>query len=248
MRVPQNKKIWSEKEIHFIRDNFWNMTNQQLADKLGMKLTSLRTKCISMGLKRMELEYWTDEQIEFLKLNYQEKGDKEIAEIFGLLWPKNKGWRRKHIEKKRLYLSLKRTKEQRQGIREGHIRNGVYERGLVKTWDARGRTEEGMIHYWRLSGSHKFFPVIKINGTWIHWNRWAWQERHGEIPEGMNIVFADGDFTNLKVENLEMITNEELATRNSIHRYPSEIKSAIFLQASLKNKINKLSKKLTNEK
>ena len=76
----------------FIRKNFSKMTNTQLADALGLKLQFMRTQLKIMDLLRMELEYWSEEQILFLKQNYREIGDKELAELFNLLWKKKKTW------------------------------------------------------------------------------------------------------------------------------------------------------------
>lgn len=52
-----NAYPWSEKELQFIKDNFFKMTNPNLAKALGLKLTSVRTKCLELGLKRIEMQY-----------------------------------------------------------------------------------------------------------------------------------------------------------------------------------------------
>jgi len=92
------------------------MTNRQLAASLNLRLTVTRNKCRELGLKRIEMEYWTDEQILFLKEHYKKMGDVEIAEIFEKRWPKNKPWRKQHINKKRKYLKLLRTAEEIKAI------------------------------------------------------------------------------------------------------------------------------------
>ena len=70
-RIPINKHEWTPFELNFIRCHFDKLTNFQLSHMLGLKLTMLRMKCYEMGLKRMELEYWTDEQVNYLKANYK---------------------------------------------------------------------------------------------------------------------------------------------------------------------------------
>lgn len=112
----KNRIDLSKKQIQFIRKNFETMSNPQIAKAIGVKLQYLRTKLYQMGLYRMHLEYWTEEQILFLRTNYQTKGDTELASIFNEKWPKNKIWTIKHIEKKRLYLNLKRTEEEVKAI------------------------------------------------------------------------------------------------------------------------------------
>ena len=108
MKKTWNKIDWTDKRLKFLKENFNTMTNQQIADSLGLKITSVRHKCYELGLYKMTLEYWTDEQVDFLLKNYKEKGGTELAEIFNKKWYKDKGWTKKHIEKKRRYLKLKR--------------------------------------------------------------------------------------------------------------------------------------------
>lgn len=97
----------------FIRDNWSAMNNQQLADAFGVHLDRMRIILHAKKMFRIELEYWTEEQTQFLIDNYKIFGDKELEILFTLIWPdKKKGWSFKHIEKKRKYLKLKRTPDE----------------------------------------------------------------------------------------------------------------------------------------
>tara|TARA_R110002050_G_scaffold69507_2_gene150316 strand:+ start:5351 stop:6139 length:789 start_codon:yes stop_codon:yes gene_type:complete len=71
-RGKWGKHIWEDQDIKFLKDNYRAMTNRELAAGLGIKLTTCRTKLYELGLKRMEMEYWTQEQIQFLKNNFGE--------------------------------------------------------------------------------------------------------------------------------------------------------------------------------
>lgn len=191
------------------------MTNRKLAQALGIKLTSVRTKCYELGLKRMELEYWTNEQIGFLLKNFKKYGDKELAELFNSRWPKKKTWTLKHIEKKRLYLKLKRTDAELLAIKERAKAKGIYKNALRKTWAKRGVTKEGEIRYWKRSKSDLTFPVIKVGNRFLHWGRYMWEKHYGPVPKGMNVIFKDGNNHNLSLSNLEMVSDGELSKRNS---------------------------------
>lgn len=215
-KPPPNKHNWSLDEINFIKDFFGALTNKELADALGLKITMLRMKCYDLGLKRMELEYWTDEQTKYLKANYKKIGDKELAEIFNNKWSKAKGWTHKHIEKKRKYLKLHRTKKQIAAIRQRNVDNGRFAMCPVKAWKVRGVAPNGTIRYWRKWDSKDTFPVIKVNGKFVHWGRWAWKQKYGKVPAGMNVVFKDGNQRNLSVDNLELLTDAQLSFRNSL--------------------------------
>jgi hypothetical protein len=100
---------------------------------------------------------------------------------------------------------------------------------------------------------HNHVPVgtelVKSDGYW--WvkvaepNKWkqkhllVWKETHGAFPSpGMKVSFKDGNRNNVTAENLECITQAELTRRNSIHRYPPELKEVIRLAAKVRRKIN----------
>jgi hypothetical protein len=199
----------------FIRDHYQQFTNHQLSEKLRITISAVRTACRRLGLKRMELEYFTGEMVEFLKEQYTRIGDTELATIFQQKWPKQKGWTKKHIEKKRNYLHLSRTPDQIKAIHNRNVKAGCFRICPVKAWDKLGRTPDGEIHYWSMQKGARKIPFIKINGKFTQWGRWAWQQAYGEIADGMNVVFKDGNPYNLTVDNLVLLSNAELSRKNS---------------------------------
>lgn len=209
---PPNKHLWTKFEENFIQANFFKLQNRQLAIMLGLSISLLRWKCYDMGLKRMELEYWSEEQIDFLKDNYRKYGDMELALMYEELWPKNKTWTLKHIEKKRMYLNLKRTKEELDAIREGHKQMGVFALGSKKTWATRGTASIGHKVLWQQNGRQ--YVAIKTEKGYVPYARWLYQQTYGEIPEGYKVRLIDGDPLNVVVENMELVTNAENAARN----------------------------------
>jgi|GEM_PF-5051014 len=110
--IVWNMIDWTDDMKDFLINNYKSMTNQQLADHFGLKLTVTRNKLRELGLKRMELEYWSEEMKVYLINNYQTMGDVEIMNYFKQYFPKKKGWKRNAIRKKRNYLGLHRTEEQ----------------------------------------------------------------------------------------------------------------------------------------
>lgn len=209
------KHIWTRAEIFFIRKNFNSMTNPQLAKALDLTLTLVRNKCRELGLKHMEMEYWTTEQVRFLKANYKKYGDTELTEMFRKKWKKEKGWSKKHIEKKRRYLNLKRTEAQKKVIKRGIVAKGTYARSVRKMWQTRGVAKEGEIRYWKQRGTERRVPFVKVKGSFVHWARHTWIQIHGPVPKGMNVIFTDGDPCNRQLSNLSLVSNAELSKRNS---------------------------------
>lgn len=242
--VPHNKIILTDQQEQFIKDNFYSMTNKQLADALGMKITALRSKMYAMGLKRIEMEYWTDEQVIFLKNNYHYMGDKEIAEIFERDGSKRKGWSLKHIEKKRRYLKLNRTDEMLKAIRTREVLKGTYVIGNQRMWNTRGKKPEGTIVEW---GNIKKFTYIKKDGKYHKLYRVLWEKHYGAIPKGMNVVRKD-EHLEWTIENMELITDAELAIRNKMKydNLPEDLKKLIKLNNKLTKKIKEHEQNQTN--
>lgn len=230
-----NKISFTEEEKIFVRNNFKIYTNQQFANHFGLKLTTTRTLIYKLGLKKMELEYWTDEQVNFLKENYKKIGDVELAEIFNSKWTKNKGWTKKHIEKKRRYLGLKRTEKQKLEIVKNNSKNGRYNTS-DKMWKTRGVTKAGTLKVWKLS-TGRSVVVIRLKDRFTPYAPYFYKNQIGEVPKGMNVCFKDGNPLNIVKENLVLKSDAELASENSKNRTPSELKETIRL-------INKINKKI----
>lgn len=206
-RAAWNKINWTPQMIDFLKRNFEKMTNQELADALGLKLTTTRCKLYELGLKRMELEYWTDEQVEFLKDNYHSKGDTEIAIIFDEKYQKEKGWTKKHIEKKRRQLGLKRNERQIKKIMENH--KPVYRQCAKILHAKRNVAKEGDVRVWKDG-----YKRIKINNRFIHLAPYLYKKHFGSIPKAMVVSFKDGNRLNCDLDNLCLKTKGQVATEN----------------------------------
>lgn len=88
--------------------------------------------------------------------------------------------------------------------------------------------------------SGKVYTMIKVPGInklkykQVH----VWETHHKKkVPAAHNVVFADGNTQNFEPENLECITDEELMSRNTIQRYPADLKVNIRLISKIKKVI-----------
>lgn len=68
-----------------------------------------------------------------------------------------------------------------------------------------------------------------------------WEEAHGEIPAGHLVLFRDRDPKHIELDNLELVSRAENMRRNTIHRYPPELKSTIRQLSKLKRAISEAS-------
>lgn len=92
---------------------------------------------------------------------------------------------------------------------------------------------------------YKFIRIDK--GVWIPLHRYNWENKNGEIPAKMKLVFKDGDTMNCNVENLEILSSAQLMKKISYHNYPKPIAQLVQLRGALNRKINRKLKSLNNE-
>jgi hypothetical protein len=237
MPNPYNKIVFTKEMQQFLKENYQELTNKELANALGLKLTRTRQELYKLGLKRMELEYWTNEQVQFLRDNYKNFGDTELAEIFEVKWFKAKGWCKKHIEKKRRYLFLKRTIKQKELIKIRNTKMGRFAACAKNRWKTTGQTPIGEKRVWFTTGANLPFVVIKTKTGFVHYNRFLWEKEKGKIPAGMNVVVNGSDRINYTIKDLELLTNAQLSARNSANRVPAELKQTQKLIRKINRKI-----------
>jgi len=131
----------------------------------------------------MNYHRWTREEEEFLKAKYTAIGDTYLAELFNRNFPKEVHyWTKKHIEKKRKHLGLKRTKEQESNLRKLNNKDGRH----FKAWDKRGRAKDGEIRIWK---DRKY---IKHKGKFVLYNRLISKAKAGQVarqtPSGVKVI------------------------------------------------------------
>lgn len=54
----------------------------------------------------------------------------------------------------------------------------------------------------------------KTRAWWEFKHRLIYEKAHGKIPEGYNVIFADGDNRNFNIDNLMLVKKNELAVMN----------------------------------
>ena len=72
-------KNYTEEELEYIRENYNNMTTNELAAKLNKSIGSINNATRKMGLVKQPHNKWTDAEIEFLKNNYINMTSEEIS-------------------------------------------------------------------------------------------------------------------------------------------------------------------------
>lgn len=64
-----------------------------------------------------------------------------------------------------------------------------------------------------------------------------WEEQNGPVPDGHAVVFKNGDRSDIRIENLDLINRCDLMSRNTIARFPPELRKTIHAVAKLRRTI-----------
>lgn len=73
---------------------------------------------------------------------------------------------------------------------------------------------------------------------------WIWEQENGPVPEGHVVAFKDSDRTNIRPENLMLISRAELLEINQMgySQSPPDVKPSIRALAKLKTKIREVAR------
>lgn len=77
---------------------------------------------------------------------------------------------------------------------------------------------------------------------WVCVHTLLWVEANGPVPDGHCLSFRDGNKQHITLDNLELITRAERMRRNTIHRYPPELRDAIRTLGRLKRTLKEASR------
>ena len=90
----------------------------------------------------------------------------------------------------------------------------------------------------RICSKDGYILIRVATGKYVHKHRHIYEQHHGPIPPGIAIAFKDGNKTDCHIDNLEAITRQQLAQRNTITRYPPELRSAMHALKKLNKALN----------
>lgn len=84
------------------------------------------------------------------------------------------------------------------------------------------------------------YQYIRLSvGKWKELHVHLWELHHGKPPKGTIVQFKDSNSLNCVIENLYLIKRKDQMKKNTIHRYPTEVKRAIRALSSFNRKLKK---------
>lgn len=167
------------------------------------------------GSKNSAMHVWSNEEKEYLKEITPGNPHNEILELMN--------------NKFEYQFSLSQIKGAIKRYKLNTGRTGRFEKGQV-SWNkgTKGLTQANKTSFKKGNTPVNYKPVgseritkdgyteIKVEDP----NKWrlkqqvVWEEHNGKIPKGSAVLFADGDKSNLCIENLILVTRKQLSTLN----------------------------------
>ena len=217
MRKATTKATWNEEEIDYLVKTFPYTNTKTIAEKLGKHLRAVYSMAYKHKLHK-DNEYLETT----LKIICREASKNNTA----TQWKKghepiNKGKRwDEFMSKEGQQQSFKTT------FKAGHLPHNTKSDGEITIRiDKRGV-------------KNKFIRVSL--SKWIPLSHYNWMQANGPIPKGHCIIFRDKNTLNAELNNLELITQAENCRRNSIMRYPPELRATMKALRKLKKTIKSI--------
>jgi hypothetical protein len=125
---------------------------------------------------------------------------------------------------------IKMSEETYEKVKHTFFKKGHLPHNTLTDYTEVIRNEKGTSYiYIKIPGARKAIPK----------HRYLWEQAHGTIPKGYNVIFKNGNTLDCCLENLVCVSNEELMQNNTIHRYPNELKTAIKQISKIKKQLTK---------
>lgn len=251
-------RTWSDSDIDYLRENYPTGNINAIADHLGRTSKAIKSKAKLLGIKREvnKKHSFTPEEDQYIIDHYADVKTELIARHLNL----SIGSIYNHAHSLGLKKSLEFLRSEASGrtnllkagmahrYQKGHIPANKGQKMSPEVYEKCSKTmfrKGNKPHNTRTNGEERItkdgYIEVKIqDGVWKLKHRIIWEANKEPIPEGQNIVFKDRNPLNCEIANLEMISNQELMERNTMHRFPENLKKLIRTYTSFNRQLNKI--------
>jgi len=251
-----------EAEINFIKENCKGKTTYELTDifnkQFSTDLTRNKIKAFMTNhhftsdidrkfLNQFHPRKYTEEQRNFIEENIKGKSTNELTEEFNRCFGLNINANsiRAFIKNNALKSGLD-CKFKIDHIPFNKDKKGIWYKGSEKTWFKKGNTP---INH-RPLGSERVtvdgYTEIKVAepNKWRLKQQLVWEEHNGPIKKGYAVIFGDGNRQNLDIDNLILVTRQQLLilNRNKLIQKNAKLTRTGVIIADLYLKISNIKK------
>jgi hypothetical protein len=266
-RWPGGQRPWAAEELDRLSQLYPIHRQKNVAEILGRTRTSVASKAKQLGLGRRR--YFTPAELDRIRELYADHPTEEIAEQLGRTeLSVYQSARKLGLKKSEAYLKtvgFQRGSQVGAAFRfpKGHA---PANKGVRRPGWAPGRMGETQFkkgqrpHTWKPIGTimadSEGFLRIKVRernpddpergwhpDIWPLLHRRTWEQHNGPIPVGHHVAFKDRNRQNCAIENLELVSQAEMAERNRMwNNYPRELAELIQLNGVLKRKLRRFNR------
>ncbi|MFW5758393.1 MAG: HNH endonuclease [Bacteroidota bacterium] len=213
----------------YIENNI-DKPRQEIADDLGLPVKKVNSYVWNKKISKISFKYFTPEEDEYVRKHYATKSYKEIGDALG----RSESSIKRHA---RDILKLFRTPEEGRKIQEQKSKATQFKSGN----EPHNTKYDGALSVRKEKSGTPYIYIRVAKGKWELLHRKIWEKHHGPIPKGYNVIFKDGNQANVDIENLELVSNQELMQRNGhYNRDPEELTKLIQASGALQRQINKI--------
>lgn len=217
-------RFLSKREIAIIRKRFPHERTDVIAAAIGRSYSSVAQYAHTAGLKKTP---------EYMKTVGFEKGTQIGAPY---------QFKKRHISptkgvRRPGYAPGRMAETQfKKGQRSGAASNNFKPVGTIRK-DADGLL---LIKVYNNPRYVKNENIVGDGRPWEYLHRRVWRQKKGPIPPRTHVAFIDGNHDNVDITNLELVSFEEMARRNSMWAtMPRELAEVLNLAGALKRRIRR---------
>lgn len=211
---------WMPEEIEILRRAFPHNRTDKLAKVLNRSASTVSQKAAKLGLKKTAKYLASPDACRLRRGGEVGKGYRYPKGNV----PANKGLRRPGWSIGRM--------------RETQFKKGVRQGVAVKLYQPIGTVcmRDGYL-------ARKINDDLPLQARWRYVHLLLWEEHLGPLPRGHCVTFKNGDRTDIRIDNLALISRAENMRRNTLHRYPKDVVALVQLRGRLNRKINKITRR-----
>jgi len=194
---------------------------------------------------------WIDKERQVLIDKYADTPSKELSKIlnkplFSLYNQANKLGLKKDQEYLKAHVYTIKPNKETQFVKGQKAWNKGM-KGLMIGGQATQFAKGHKPHNWKPEGTIRVnaegYKEIKVGKKYVLLSRHIYSTQVGELKSTDIIRFKDGNRENLDINNLEKISREEHALRNSVHNLPEELKEVVNLKRTISKLITEHGKR-----
>lgn len=263
------RRPWPAEDDALLRDLYPRTRSDQLPQLLGRSHSAIKNRVAALHLRKLPEvsmhRLWTPAADELLRELYADTLTLAIAKRVGhsLSSTYQRAWKLGLSKSARFVATTAAERIARPGHRarqsqfpKGHV---PANKGVRRPGYGLGRMKEtqfkkGSATRWmpvgseRLVDGYRYTKVSDVRNVpwtknWIATHILLWEKHHGALDRQTHALrFRNRDRTDVRLENLELVSRGDNMLRNTIHNLPKPLVETIQLLGALKRKINRRSR------